>query len=563
MKHTDKAREYAAEVLAGRIPACKWVRLACRRFEADLARQETNDFPFAFKEESTSKANRVCRFMEKLPHIKGRWAVRDKKTGRFPTLKLEPWQCFILCNLYGWLKPDGTRRFQTASLYVPRKNGKSFFGAGLGWWMFAKDDEPGAEVYSGATSEKQAWEVFRPARQMAIRMPELAEELEVTVNAGGLVKLGDGSRFEPIIGTPGDGASPHFAIIDEYHEHNTSVLHDTMKTGMGGREQPIVFIISTAGENIAGPCKADWDSVCDILGGAVEDETHFGVIYTIDDGDDWTEEAALIKANPNWKVSVNPEIILPAQKKAARDARYQGTFKTKHLNMWVSTKSTYFNLEEWMACRMKAAVKLEEMAGQPCYLAGDFASKRDLNTLIHLFPMDNGRFRVYAKHYLPRGTVDAPENQHYRAWENSGRLTVCDGDVIDYGPMIEDAADACRKFEVREMPFDPNRAWGVFPQLQAVNVPVVEYRIVVLTMSEPMKFLDALIRAGRIEHDGDPILSWAISNVVAAEDKKENVFPNKPSAEKKIDPAVALIMALGRAMVAPASGAGAYGAFSF
>lgn len=541
--HVQKAFDYCADVSSGRIPACKWVKLACKRHLDDMKRE---NFAYHFDEK---QAERVCRFMEMLPHTKGKWAKKDPLNPRAHLITLEPWQCFIICSIFGWRDSQNRRRFNTASIYVPRKNGKSIFGAGIGWWMFGYDDEAGAEVYSGATTEKQAWEVFKPALQMAKRVPELAEGCGATVNASTIVIEGDGSVFAPVIGKPGDGASPHCAIVDEYHEHDTSILRDTMVTGMGAREQPLCLIISTAGSNLAGPCRDDWKETEKMLEGIVDNPTHFGIIYTIDADDDWTTEIALRKANPNFDVSVSGKFLLQELAKARRNPRDQATFKTKHLNLWVTSKAGYFNVQTWRSLA-KPGLKIEDFAGRPCYLAGDWASKYDLTPLMAVFPCDGGRFTVFGRYYLPESTVQLPENQHYRAWETFGKLIVTPGNVTDVTRLVDDASDWHSKFSVIEMPIDPNRAWGVSTLLVNRGVNVVEYRNTVLTMSEPMKFLDALIRDGKIEHDGDPILEWAISNVTAQLDRKDNVFPNKERPENKIDPVVSLIMALGRAMVA-------------
>jgi phage terminase large subunit-like protein len=445
---------------------------------------------------------------------------------------------------------NGKRRFNTASIYIPRKNGKSIFGACIGWIMLGYDGEAGAEVYSGATTEKQAWEVFKPMLQMAKREPELAEGCGATVNASSIVIDGDGSVAAPVIGKPGDGASPHCAIVDEYHEHDTSVLRDTMITGMGAREQPLLLVISTAGTNLAGPCRDDWKETEKTLEGIFENPTHFGIIFTIDDGDDWQTEDALRKANPNFDISVSGKFLRQELEKAKRNPRAQATFKTKHLNLWVTSKAGFFNVQAWNNLT-NPALDINDFTGKPCILAGDWASKHDLTPLMAIFPQENGKYSVFGRYYLPRTTVDLPENQHFRAWETAGRLTVTDGNVTDVARLVDDAAEWSAKFAVSEMPIDPNRAWGVSAQLQAKGVPVVEYRNTVLTMSEPMKFLDALIRDGKIEHDGDPVLAWAISNVTAQLDKKDNVFPNKERPENKIDPVVSLIMGLGRAMLQP------------
>ena len=555
--HVSAAIAYADGVKAGSILACKWARLACARFQRDLERAGTSAFPYRF---DMAKAERVCRFIELLPHVKGKWARSDPRTRKAQTIKLEPWQCFIICNIFGWVRRDnGKRRFRQASVYVPRKNAKSTLAAAIGWWMFAKDDEPGAEVYSGATTEHQAWEVFGPALQMAKAIPALPKGLGITVNAGSLVRESDAARFLPVIGKPGDGASPHCAIVDEYHEHPTSELHDTMLTGMGAREQPLLLIISTAGSDLKGPCREDWKESERILEGTVVDETHFCIIYTIDDGDDWTTDAALRKANPNFDISVDGDFLRTQLAKAIRDPRSQGTFKTKHLNQWVTAKYGYFNVQRWHELA-NPKLKRDDFAGQPCILAGDFGNKSDLTCMIELYPEPEGRFAVFCNTYVPRATVEEPQHQHYRAWERGKWLTVTEGSVMDPDRIYDDAELISTLHGVIEMPIDPNRAWGMMPEFQRRGLPVIEYRLVMLMMSEPMKFLDGLIKAGRIRHDGNPILAWALGNVTAKEDVKGGVYPNREGAENKIDPAVALIMAVGRALL---HSQGAAGGFAF
>jgi phage terminase large subunit-like protein len=509
---------------------------------------KTKAFPYVFDPE---KANRACKFMEMLPHVKGKWALPDPKTRKMQTMNLEPWQAFVVCSIFGWVKRStGKRRFHKARLYIPRKNGKSFFGAGIGLYMLAMDGEPGAEVYSGATSEKQAWEVFGPARQMALRFEALQKWLGVTVNAQSMVIERDNSKFLPVIGKPGDGSSPHCAIIDEYHEHKTSELIDTMETGMGAREQPLSLVISTAGSDIAGPCREDWKACERILEntGGFDDDTTFCVIWTIDAGDQWDTEAALIKANPNWGISINAERILAELKVAQQSARKQSAFKTKYLNQWVTAKDGFFNVSEWEKLA-RPDIKPEDFKEYPCFLAGDLASKHDLVALMQLFCLPDRKYALFGKYYLPAATLDLPENQHYRNWQISGWIESAGDDVTDLDAFKADVLDLCRDYQVEEMPSDPNRAWGVFPALVKEGVPIVEYRNTVLMMSEPMKELDSLIRSGRIIHNGDPVLAWAIANTTGKLDKKDNVYPNKEAPQNKIDPVVAAIMAIGRAML--------------
>jgi phage terminase large subunit-like protein len=552
--HVKAAKSYIRGVLSGKIPACKWVKLACQRHLDDLERSRDPSFPYRFDPELGDKP---CRFFEKLPHVKGKWAKRDPKTGKRQTLKIEPWQAFIFVSIFGWVhKKTGKRRFRKARVYVPRKNGKSFIAAAVGWWMLALDGEPGAEVYAGASSEAQAWKVFQPARQMAMVNPDLPGKFKVGIQAQSLTRA-DGSVFKPIIGKPGDGDSPHCAITDEYHEHATSEQIDTMETGMGAREQPLSIVISTAGTNTASPCRDDWKNCELILNGTpgFHDDTTFAIIYTIDDDDQWDSEAALIKANPNWGISIEPSNMLADLKAAQQRANKQSAFQTKHLNKWVSIKQAYFNITEWQKLA-RPEIKREDFREYPCFLSGDLASKHDLVALMQLFCLPDKRYALFGKYYLPEATLELPENQHYRNWQIGGWIEKAGIDVTDLDHFKEDVLELCAGYQVEEMPSDPNRAWGVYPALVKEGVPIVEYRNTVLMMSEPMKELDALIRSGRIIHCGDPVLEWAIGNTTGAEDKKENVFPNKESPANKIDPVVGTIMALGRAMLKDDSPAG-------
>ncbi|MFR7889451.1 MAG: terminase large subunit domain-containing protein, partial [Bilophila wadsworthia] len=288
--HVEAALRYARDVVAGRILACKWVILACKRQLDDLERWDGVDgAPYFF---DRAAAERVIKFEEMMPHVKGEWARKRM------TLKLEPWQKFILSTLFGWKRAkDGLRRFREAYIEVPRKNGKSCFVAPMGLYMLVADGEEGAEVYSGATTEKQAWEVYGPAQIMAKRAEGFMEHYGVDVRAKNMNLIGSASRFEPLIGDPGDGASPHCAIVDEYHEHDSPRLYDTMITGMGARRQPLIIVITTAGFNLGGPCYDMRLRAGKVLDRTLQDEELFAVVYTIDADDDWKSPEALRKAN--------------------------------------------------------------------------------------------------------------------------------------------------------------------------------------------------------------------------------------------------------------------------
>ncbi|MGN8188246.1 terminase large subunit [Burkholderia sp. 22088] len=547
----EQGLKFAREVVRGKRIACRYVQLACKRHLDDLAASRKRDFRWKFDPEA---AERKLALVELLPHTKGEWAFKGQ------LVTLEPWQKFGLMATFGWVnKRTGKRRFRESYWEVPRKNGKSVIAAGVGIGMFVLDDEFGAEVYSGATSEKQAWEVFRPAQLMVKRSPMLVDSAGIEVNASNMNKPADGSRFEPIIGNPGDGASPSCAIVDEYHEHDSAALYETMLTGMGARRQPLMFIITTAGANIEGPCFDKRRQVIEMLEGTVPDDELFGWIWTIDEGDDWTDPHVLAKANPNIGISVYQEYLESQQQRAIKSARFTNTFKTKHLNVWTSAKAGYFNLEDWKACEDRS-LTLEQFEGQDSVLALDMARKLDLNSMARLFWRDiDGRrhyFCVAPRFWVPEDTVCNTENrrmaERYQAWVNQGFLLETDGAEIDYRDILEEAKDANRICPVQCTPLDPHGATNLSHQLEDEGLTPVTIVQNYTNMSDPMKELEAAITSGRFHHDGNPIMTWCVSNVIGKNlpGNDDVVRPIKQGNDNKIDGAVALIMAIGRAMLA-------------
>jgi phage terminase large subunit-like protein len=549
------ATQYVDDVLSGRRPACKWERLACERHVRDLARADAGgeDFPFVFNPElqlpdgrAYRPAHRVCQFAELMPHIKGDWA------GRGELLRLEGWECFILASIFGWVhRVTGKRRFRKADLFVPRKNAKSTLAAVIGLYMLAADGEFGAEVYSGATSRDQAHEVFRPARLMAGSSADFRARFGVMVNVSNVVVLDTNSKFEPLIGKPGDGASPSCAMVDEYHEHQTSELYDTMATGMGARSQPLLLVITTAGSNIGGPCFTHQVELQKILDGLITDDRRFGIIYGLDVDDDWTHPDALAKANPNLGVSIDVESLLADQAEAARDPRKAAVFRTKRLNVWVNSARPWLNLEALQRAG-DPTLKREQFAGEKDYVGLDLASKNDIASRADIFRRDidgEAHYYVFTINWLPEAAVLKPENEHYRAWVQQGHLVQTPGNMIDLR-LIQDSVEGdASNHLIAEVAVD---AWGsreIAPALQADGFTVVDVPMTTRHLSEPMKNIAALVDAGRFHHDGNLASLWMFSNVECIEDRNENVFPRKPKPELKIDAAVATILAMGRAMV--------------
>jgi phage terminase large subunit-like protein len=550
------AHQYAADVVEGRTPACKWVRLACERHQRDLARAEANDpdFPYAFDPElqdvTTGRpyhpVRRICGFAELMPHIKGDWAARGQR------IVLDAWQVFVFASVYGWIhRVTGKRRFRKADLVVSRKNGKSTFAAVMGLYGLTLDREFGAEVYSGATSKDQAQEVFRPARLMAQANTDFRREYGVVPNANNLAVLDTNSKFEPLVGKPGDGASPSLALVDEYHEHATSELYDTMETGMGARSQPLLVVITTAGYNIGGPCHQHQANGQKILERSVVDERRFVIIFTVDREDDWTDPKVLVKANPGLGVSIDAEALLAAQAEAVRDPRKQAVFKTKHLNMWVNAASPWINVES-LERAGDPSLREDDFRGETCWEGLDLASKQDIASKSKLFRREiEGRthYFLFGKHWLPEAAVQKPENEHYRDWVARGALHTTPGNMIALGVIQESVEADAELHVVAEVAMD---SWGsreIAPNLQGGGFTVIDVPMTTRNLSEPMKLIAALIDDGRFHYDGNPATLWMFANVEVFEDRNGNIFPRKASAAKKIDAAVAAIIAMGRAML--------------
>lgn len=540
--HVVAADRYARDVVQGRRRECKWVQLACKRYLRDREEARRPGGRWTFNAEW---AETVCEFIELLPHVKGEWAANGE------LIQLQPWQSFVVVNIFGFLTEDGVRRFRRAYIEVPRKNGKSLLAAAIALVMYLIDGEASPEIFSGATTKKQAKMVFEPARQMVRMVPELREAFNLEVNVESLV-LPDGGRFEPLVGRPGDGASPSCAIVDEYHEHKTDELREAMATGMKARRQPLLLIITTAGFNLESPCARQNAEAKQILEGVIEDEQTFTIIWTIDDGDDWRTEDALRKANPNYGISVNAEQLLDDLREALNTPSKAAAYKTKHLNIWVRAGTPFFSLDAWR--ELAEPIRLEDVAHLPCIVGGDLASKRDLAALVMMFKREDGTFLIVPRFYLNRARVEEVKTVPYEQWgEQRGPdgqpwLTITEGNITDYRRIEEDLLKLKGQVTITEMALDPHDATQLISNLREAGLNVIDFQQSTTNLSEPMQQLDADIMAGQLRHDGNPVMTFCISNTQAKRWGNKKVRPVKEREESKIDGAVAAIMARGRWM---------------
>lgn len=564
--HIEKATQYIEGVLSGKIDACRFVRLACQRQRDDLVRLAKHPIYYW----SPDHGARVCRFIERLPHVKGDCAKRAE------LFKLEPWQCFIITTVFGWRRRDTDgRRFKRTYVEVPRGNGKSALSSGIGLYCLAADGEQGAEVYSAATTREQSKVVWETAKTMMQKRPDFALKLGVSTSMYSVFQSKTHSKFVALSREANnqDGLNVHCAVIDELHAHKTRETYDVIETASAKRSSSLIWIITTAGSDTSGICYEVRGYMQKVLEGLVDD-TQFGIIYTIDDGDDWTSPAVWAKANPNWGVSVMSDVYAALAFKAMQTPSAQNNFKTKHLCTWVNAESAAFDMRAWDKCA-DPALKIEDFARQECFVGVDLASKIDIAAKARLFvrrvdepaastATDESisdslkeraklHYYLFVESYLPEAAISDGRNSQYAGWELEALLRTTPGDVLDFGLVQDELLQDSKDFRLREVAFDPWQAAQMAQELVAKGLVMVEVRPSVQNFSAPMKELDALMREGRLHHSGSPVMRWMVSNTVCHVDAKDNIYPRKEKGENKIDGVVATLMALSRAMVAPIS----------
>ncbi|MGZ8164087.1 MAG: terminase TerL endonuclease subunit [Methylobacter sp.] len=427
--------------------------------------------------------------------------------------------------------------------------------AGIGLYGLTKDNEGGPEVYAAATKREQSRILFDEAARMIKQSRPLRRRLDEQQHR--INNPSNFGKFEPLSadGQTMDGLNPHFALVDELHAHKTAEVWDVLKSALGARSQPLIWAITTAGFNKNSICYEVRDYAIKVLSGIVDDDSFFSCIYTLDDGDQWQDESNWIKANPNLGVSVSLEYLREQARQAAVMPTAKINFFTKHLNIWVTGATAWCNVEHWQTC---AVDYLPDEILEPVevYLGLDLASVSDIASIGGVAIMPDGRWLTFGKHYLPEDAIDnniRKSTVPFRQWHEQGWLTLTPGNVIDYNWIKADILSFMERFPVKEIAFDRWNSSQLVNDLMEVDAPMVAFGMGYASMNAPMKELERRYLAKEIQHPNDPVLNWAMSNVVADQDPAGNVKPAKNKSTEKIDPAVALMMAIGRAMVAPES----------
>ncbi|MBC7599707.1 MAG: terminase large subunit [Polaromonas sp.] len=540
-KYVLAAQEYARQVSAGEIPACHWTIEAVRRQIDDLQRPLSDDWPWVFEPD---RAARPCEFVELLPHIKGKWA-RERQL-----IVLDAWQCFCVATVFGWVHKDtGLRRFREVYIEVPRKNAKSTLSSGIALFMLSADGEHGAEVYSAATTRDQARIVFDDAKAMAERTPDMRTYLGVAILTHCITVAHMSSKFSPLAAEAStqDGLNVHCAVIDELHAHRKRDLYDVIDTARGAREQSLLWLITTAGSDRSGICYERRTHITKILDRVIDDQTMFGIIYTIDDNDDPFDPSTWAKANPNWMVSVLPDDMHAAARKASAMPSALNNFLTKRLNVWVNGESPWMDMRAWERCA-DPTLNLADFAGEKCWAGLDLAQKKDFAALCLVFERQ-GIWYVFTRLYLNELAVQESGNAHLSGWARSGHVQVTDGDITDFDVLAEDMRRYNRMFDLREIAFDPALSMYFATKLIEEGLPLVEITQRAMFFTPPLIQVENLVLEKKLKFDGNPVMTWMVSNLVVKVSKfNELRAPTKERPENKIDGVMAMLMALGRAL---------------
>jgi len=485
---------------------------------------------------------------------KGKWARQP--------FHLQPWQAERLVTpVFGWVRADdGTRRYRQVILWVPRKNGKTELAGGVGVLHMIGDGEDGGEGYAIATKFSQAKIVFDVATQMLRFSPALMEAGGVELFKQSIYIGRHNFVFKPLAGIPtGEhGKGAHFVIGDEVHEWPDDRLYQFLRQGMGARQQPIEWLISTAGLT-GGYGEELWHTSDQLLAGTLDDPETLVVRFAADAEDDPFDLATWQKANPNYGVSLSEGYVRNEIARAQRNPRALADLKRYHLNIWIGQVSRWLPAERWRECGGDPASTTrwrgfaEELAGRACYGGLDLAATQDFNALAWVFPPAGGddKWRVLVRLWLPRGRDERAlfdrvrqERAPYDIWAETGALMLTEGDAADHDAIKAQVLEDCARFDVRSLGADP---WGAHDLITSLlndhEVPVVKVRQGVM-LSSPAKMLERLVLRGELDHGGHPVLAWMADNVVVHQTAEGNIKPDKKNSKQKIDGIVASIIAL-------------------
>lgn len=528
------AEQYAADVLSGKIIACEFIVLAVKRYYHDI--EVAADAGIHLDRKS---AQRAIHFVEKLKHTKGKFA-------RKPFI-LEPWQAFVVWNIFGWKNADGTRRFREVYIEVSRKNGKTTFLAAIALYMLYADGEHRAEVYSAATKRDQAMICFNDAVAIA-KATALRDKLNIGAKA--ITYETTGSTMQPLSADydTQDGLNPSCGVIDEYHAHKTNGIYDVLTTATGAREQPLILIITTAGNNQSLPCYAYRKNVINVLRTTNRDERLFAMIYTLDKETEINDPNMWVKSNPNIGVSVKIDYLQGQLLKAKNQPEQYVNIMIKNFNMWIQGNDVWIPIEQWDQCI--GTTDTASLIGKDCTGGLDLASVSDIVSFALEFH-ENDKIQSLLYFWIPEETMRTrmqKENINYDSWLRQGFITATPGNVTDYEFVKSDILKLAEKYNIKSIAYDRWNSSQTVIDLTNEGLVMSPFGQGYGSMSAPTKEFNMLVLTKKYEHFGNPIQRWMIGNSVTTSDPAGNIKVDKSKATQKIDGVIAAIMAHGEYM---------------
>ena len=493
-----------------------------------------------------AKAQRAVEFIRCLKHTKGRW--------RGQAFDLLPWQETIIRDVFGTVKEDGFRQYNTAYVEIPKKNGKSELAAGVALYMTCGDNEWGAEVYGCASDRQQASIVFDVAVDMVEQCPALKKRIKPVMSVKRLVYKPTNSFYQVLSAEAytKHGLNVHAVIFDELHSQPNRELFDVMTKGSGdARTQPLFFLITTAGTDRHSVCFEQHQKAEDILCGRKADPTFYPVIYGAEDDADWTSEEVWYRANPSLGHTIDIGKVRNACLSARENPAEENIFRQLRLNQWVKQSTRWMQMEKWDACAFP--VDEGELLGRECYGGLDLSSSIDITAFVLVFPPrdDTERYVFLPFFWIPEENMARRvrrDHVPYDVWEKQGFLETTEGDVIHYGFIESFIEDLGKRFHIKEIAFDRWGAVQMVQNLEGLGFTVVPFGQGFKDMSPPSKRLMELVLERNVAHGGHPVLRWMMDNIFVRTDPAGNIKPDKEKSTEKIDGAVAAVMALDRAV---------------
>ena len=490
------------------------------------------------------KANRAVMFIENLCHTKGKWAGK-----RF---WLFPWQEQIVRDIFGIVKEDGNRQFRTAYVEIGKKNGKSELAAAIALYLLFADNEPSAEVYGAADDRQQASIVFDVANQMVKMSPALMKRSKIMAAGKRIVNYSNAGFYQVLSAEVGTkhGLNVSGLVLDEVHAQPNRKLYDVLTKGSGdAREQPLFFLITTAGTDRESICYELHSKALDILEGRKIDYTFYPVVYGLTDEDDWHDEANWYKANTSLGHTIKIERVREAYREAMDNPAEENVFKQLRLNMWVSSLTRF--IPENIYNLGNEPINMEDLKGRDCYGGLDLSSTGDITAFVLMFPPrdENEKYVMLPFFWIPEDTIPLRVRRAsvpYDVWHQQGYLLATEGNVIHYGFIEKFIEELGKQYHILEIAFDRWGATQMVQDLEGMDFTVVPFGQGFKDMSPPTKEFYKLLMEGKIIHGGNPIMSWMAGNVVVERDPAENIKPTKAKSPEKIDGIVAAIMALDR-----------------